>query len=141
MKLNKLVLLEVIIKNASLLAVFLLLCVPQISYEFEVLDLKQQSGVLSILGFLMAGGIIGTFELSYTRTNLKSVVQRYLAHLSKFLLYLATCILVWIGYKTMAITGEFYNDWILIASLLILSALFIFDLWDFASAVEAQMAE
>ncbi len=136
--LKRTVLFEVAIKNSILLGVFILFCIPKISYEFELLEMNQQSGVLSILGFLMAGGIIGAFELSYTRTNMKSVLQRYLAHISKFLLYLATCILVWIGYKTIAITGAFYNDWILIASLLILSALFIFDMWDCVVSIEMQ---
>ena len=130
---------EVAIKNILLIAIFIFFCIPKISYEFEILQKSQQAGVLSILGFLMAGGIIGAFELSYDKTNIKSKLQRYLAHTSKFLLYLATCILVWIGYKTMAITGEFYNDWILIASMLILSSLFIFDIWDIVCSVEKQL--
>lgn len=136
---SKIVYIEVAIKNILLLAIFLIFLLPQISYEFEILQKTQQAGVLSILGFLMAGGIIGAFELSYTRTNLNSKLQRYLAHASKFLLYLATAILIWIGYKTMAITDEFYNDWILIASLLILSALFIFDIWDIVCATQKQL--
>ena len=128
--------LEVFIKNSLLIVLFLAFIVPQISYEFEILKTSQQGGVLSILGFLMAGGIIGAFELSYSRTNLDSTLQRYLAHTSKFLLYLATCILIWISYKTMAITGGYYNDWIFVAALLILLSLFIFDFWDIVCAVE-----
>lgn len=126
---------EVIIKNISLLVLFSMIS-PQISFEFEELQRSNQSGVLSMLGFLMTGGIIGAFELSYTKTMLNSITHRYLAHASKFLLYLAICILIWIGYKTMGITGGYFNDWILIAGGLIIGAIFIYDAWDAVSAVD-----
>ena len=96
--------LEVAIKNLAVLLTFGIFLLPQISYEFEVIEGSQQGGVLSMLGFLMAGGIIGAFELSYAKTKLASKLQRYLAD-TKFLLYLAICVLVWIGYKTTAISG------------------------------------
>lgn len=137
--LSKHIYLEVATKNILIIAIFLIALLPQISYEFEILKKSQQAGVLSMLGFLMTGGIIGAFELSYAKTNLKSKLQRYLAHTTKFLLYLATAILVWIGYKTMTITDAFYNDWILVAGLLILSALLVFDIWDVVSAVQKQL--
>jgi hypothetical protein len=38
------------------------------------------------MGFLMAAAIIGAFELSYTRSNLNDIWQRYLAHVTKFTL-------------------------------------------------------
>lgn len=126
---------EVIIKNISLLVLFCMIS-PQISFEFEELQRSNQSGVLSMLGFLMTGGIIGAFELSYTKTMLNSITHRYLAHASKFLLYLAICILIWIGYKTMGITGGYFNDWILIAGGLIIGAIFIYDAWDAVCAVD-----
>ena len=95
---KKLIYTEVFIKNALVILLFIAFLLPNISYDFEVLKASQQGGVLSILGFLMAAGIMGAFELSYVKSNLHSRLQRYLAHLSKFLLYLASCILIWIGY-------------------------------------------
>jgi len=136
---KKLIYTEVLIKNIVLILLFFVIILPQISYEFEILEKSQQGSVLSILGFLMAGGIIGAFELSYDKTDLQSTIQRYLAHLSKFLIYLASCILVWIGYKTMALTGGYYNDWILVAGILILASLFVFDFWDILSAANKQL--
>lgn len=130
---------EVLLKNVLILSIFLLYIVPEVSYELEVLQKSEQGGVLSILGFLMAGGIVGAFELSYLRTKLASPVQRYLAHLSKFILYLAVCILIWIGHQTLAINGAYYTDWISISAGLILCSLFIFDIWDAVSAVEQQL--
>ena len=91
-----------------------------------------------MLGFLMAGGIIGAFELSYIKMKLASTLQRYLAHASKFLLYIAICMLIWIAYKTMAIIGAYYNVWILFASILIVCSLFIYDIWDIVCSVEQQ---
>jgi len=135
---KKTIYIEVLIKNIALFCIFFLIILPRISYEFEILEKAQQGSVLSILGFLMAGGIIGAFELSYGKTNLRSGLQRYLAHSCKFLLYLATGMLIWIGYKSMAISGEYYNDWILITSILIILSLLIFDVWDIVSAVEEQ---
>ena len=56
---------EVAAKHVLLLALFGLVLRPAIAYEFEVLQSAQQGNVLSMLGFLMAAGIIGAFELSY----------------------------------------------------------------------------
>lgn len=131
---------EVAVKNIVILILFLAFLVPEISYEFEIVKEQQQGNVLSVLGFLMAGGIIGAFELSYLKTDLSSRLQRYLAHLAKFLIYLAVCILIWIGNKTMGISGEYYNDWILVASIMIIAALFIYDAWDIVSAVQQQFS-
>ena len=103
-----------------------------------MLQSAQQGGVLSILGFLMAAGVIGAFELSYMKTNLSSSIQRYLAHTSKFLLYVATSILIWIACKTMTISGAYYNDWIFLASFLIMLSLYVYDIWDAVCAVDKQ---
>jgi len=138
---SRLIYIEVAIKNIAILALFALYFLPKISYDFIVLKATQQGTVLSILGFLMAGGIIGAFELSYTKTNLMSRVQRYLAHASKFFIYLAVCILLWIATKTMDVTGGYFSDWIYTAGLMILCSLFIYDIWDIVCAVEQQFSK
>ena len=61
---------EVAAKDVLVLALFGLALRPAIAYEFEVLQSAQQGNVLSMLGFLMAAGIIGAFELSYAKTQL-----------------------------------------------------------------------
>lgn len=128
--------LEVFIKNAVAILVFVFWFLPNISWEFEVLKSSEQSAVLSILGFLMAGAIIGAFELSYSRTNLRSAAQRCLAHSCKFLLYISVFTLFWIGHKTMQVTGGYFVDWISIAAGIIVLSLLIYDLWDAMSAVD-----
>lgn len=134
----RLIYVEVVIKNVSLLILFSGIFVPGISYEFEVLQKSQQQAVLSILGFLMAAGIIGAFELSYIKTNLAIRTHRYLAHVCKFFIYLAVCTLIWIGHNTMAVFNAYFNDWIFGAGIMIVMALFVYDFWDIASAVNQQ---
>ena len=85
---------EVAAKDVLVLALFGLVLRPAIAYEFEVLQSAQQGNVLSMLGFLMAAGIIGAFELSYAKTQLASAWHRWLAHAAKFLVHLAVCMLV-----------------------------------------------
>lgn len=40
----------------------------------------------------------------------------------------------------MVITGEYYNDWILAAGVLIVFSLFIYGLWDMVCAAEQQFS-
>lgn len=131
---------EVAAKDVLVLALFGLVLRPAIAYEFEVLQSAQQGNVLSMLGFLMAAGIIGAFELSYAKTQLASAWQRWLAHAAKFLVHLAVCMLVWIGYLTMQVGGGFFNDWILAAGAIIVAAVFLFDAWDAVGAALQQLA-
>lgn len=86
----------------------------------------------------MAGGIICAFELSYSRTNLASTTQRYLAHICKSLIYIAVFTLFWIGHKTMQATGGYFVDWISIAAAPIAVSLLIYDVWDVMSAVDGK---
>ena len=131
---------EVAAKDVLALALFGLVLRPAIAYEFEVLQSAQQGNVLSMLGFLMAAGIIGAFELSYAKTQLASAWQRWLAHAAKFLVHLAVCMLVWIGYLTMQVGGGFFNDWILAAGVIIVAAVFLFDVWDAVGAALQQLS-
>lgn len=130
---------EVAIKDALVLALFWLALRPAIAYEFEVLQSAQQGNVLSMLGFLMAAGIIGAFELSYAKTQLASALQRWLAHGVKCLVHLAVCMLVWIGYLTMQVGGGYFNDWIFAAGAIIVMAVFLFDVWDAVGAALRQL--
>ena len=49
------------------------------------MQLDDRETIVSMLGFLMAGAIVGAFELTYVRTDINSNLQRWLAHATKFL--------------------------------------------------------
>jgi len=78
----------------------------------------------------MAASIIGAFELSYQRTNLARAHERYLAHVTKFTLYLAVSLLMLSAHGAMSATPGFFNDHTFFASVLIMLALFLHDFWD-----------
>ncbi len=136
MKFKNKVYLEVSIKNSLIFLIFGVFVMPEISYEFEALKNNLQGTVISMLGFLMAAVIIGAFELTYQKLNLKSSLQRYLIHSSKFCIYLAIYSLMWIGYKTMTLTDAYFNDWILFSEILIVISIFLYDIFDIIRAVE-----
>jgi hypothetical protein len=98
---------------------------------------ELQGMVLSVMGFLMAAAIIATFELTYSRTNLKVWYQRYLAHLTKLLLYLGVTLLMMITITAAGVTPGFFNDPIAFVSIIILAALFLHDVWDAIRSFEA----
>jgi uncharacterized membrane protein YgdD (TMEM256/DUF423 family) len=144
MKLSRLITLEIISKNLLVLLIFFVFIQPRLAFDTETLQEAQQGSVLSMLGFLMAATIIGAFELSYAKTRMSSNLQRYLAHITKFLLYLAISILLWISLWTMEATPgdfNFWLDWIFIAGIIVYISLFLFDFWDASCAVDAQLRE
>jgi uncharacterized membrane protein YoaK (UPF0700 family) len=144
MKLPRLIPLEIILKNLLVLLIFFIFIEPRLAFDTETLQEAQQGSVLSMLGFLMAATIIGAFELSYAKTRMTSPLQRYLAHLTKFLLYLAISILLWIALLTMEATPgdfNFWLDWIFIAGIIVYISLFLFDFWDASCALDAQLRE
>ena len=144
MKLSRLITLEMIGKNLLVLLIFFVFIQPRLAFDTETLQESQQGSVLSMLGFLMAATIIGAFELSYAKTRMSSPLQRYLAHLTKFLLYLAISILLWAALWTIEATPgdtNFWLDWIFIAGIIVYIALFLFDFWDASCAVDAQLRE
>lgn len=136
MRLRTRILTEFVCKQILLFSVLFFYVLPEISYEFEVLKLSQQGSVLSILGFLMAAGIIGAFELTYSQTNLRSVLHRCLAHLCKLLVYLSVGALMWIGVKTIELLGGFFVYWLKFSSLLIYLSLVVYDIWDIIKTLE-----
>lgn len=144
MKLSRLIPLEIIGKNLLVLLIFFIFIQPRLAFDTETLQEAQQGSVLSMLGFLMAATIIGAFELSYAKTRMSSPLQRYLAHVTKFLLYIAISILLWTSLWTMEATpgdANFWLDWIFIAGIIVYIALFLFDFWDASCAVDAQLRE
>lgn len=136
MKFKSKIYLEVLIKNLLILLIFGIFIMPEISYEFEVLKNSLQGTVISMLGFLMAAVIIGAFELTYQKLNLKSLLQRYLIHSSKFCIYLSIYSLMWIGYKTMTLSSAYFTDWILFSEILIILSLLLYDIFDIIRAIE-----
>ncbi|MCG7499444.1 hypothetical protein MHO82_21485 [Vibrio sp. Of7-15] len=136
MKLEKVFLIEVVVKNIACIVVFITLLLPGINYEFEALKTSEQGSVLTVLGFLMAASIIGAFELSYAKTHLNSLMHRMLAHSCKFMVYLAVCSLLWIAHKTMEVSDGYFTEWISLSSLLIFVSLVLYDFWDSCGALK-----
>ena len=144
MNLSKYIILEIACKNLLVLIVFFVFIQPRLAIDTETLQEAHQSSVLSMLGFLMAATIIGAFELSYAKTNMSLVIQRYLAHSTKFLLYLGISILLWTALLTMEATPgdlNFWLDWIFLAGVIVYAALFLFDFWDASCAIDDQLKE
>ena len=135
-KLKKRILLEVAIKTSLVLVVFIFFLAPNIMEHLDAMDSSHQGATLSMMGFLMAGAIVGAFELSYSRTNLESPMQRYLAHTTKFFLYLGISALMLIAMWAMATTPGYFIDSIFIVTLMIYISLFLYDFWDVLCATD-----
>lgn len=104
---------------------------PMLKMSPELLE-----SVISLMGFLMAAAIIGAFELSYTRTNLNDPVQRYLAHVTKFTLYSSIMLLMEIALIPMSVAGGEIIGVLVMASMPVGIALFLYDFWDALRALD-----
>lgn len=133
-------LIEVAGKNALVVAAFVWLFFPWVLRSQREFPTQAQGSVLAIIGLLMAASIIGAFEMSYQRTNLAKAYQRYLAHVTKFTLYVAISLLMLIALGAMGATPGFFNDPIAFASILVAVSLFLYDFWDALRACDEHSA-
>jgi len=127
-------LIEVLIKNIIVIIIFSLICVPLMKADLVSMDIDDKGTVLSMLGFLMTGAIVAAFELSYSKTNTASAIQRWLAHATKFVLFLGIGCLIYIAMWTIDLGGP-ANLWAIgFPSMCVYAALFLHDFWDALSA-------
>lgn len=126
---------EIALKNLLILILYVALYLP-ISVK-PVLNMPEniQESVISFMGFLMAAAIIGAFELSYTRTDLNRLAQRYLAHLTKFTLYSSILLLTQIAVLAIEVSQAGLTGVMLMASFPVIFALIFYDLWDALRAI------
>ncbi|WP_261905257.1 hypothetical protein [Vibrio fortis] len=113
----------------------LLLFIVPLLFRFTFDSMRQmeqenQSAILSVIGLLMAAGIIGLFEATYQKTQLSNVVQRALAHLTKLLLLIGISELIILAIAAIGITSTVWDDPLLWAVLPIYASLYIYDWWD-----------
>lgn len=127
-------LLENSIKTVLMLAV-LVLADSWIRDSITKLPANQQGNVLTALGLLLAGCVAGTFAFSYERTNLDSLVDRYLGHATTFTLNLAIGLLLQITVYALGITPGFFNDPIVGTALLVYLSIVLYDFWDLLRCV------
>lgn len=114
--------------------VLLILIIPILfSYSFDNMRHMQQSnqsGILAVVGLLMAAGIIGVFEATYQKTRLHNRLQRMLAHLTKLLLFIGVSELIILAVAAIGMTSTVWDDPLLWAILPIYSSLYVYDWWD-----------
>jgi sterol desaturase/sphingolipid hydroxylase (fatty acid hydroxylase superfamily) len=127
-------LVEVIVKDIVVLLPLVKLFAPWTWNALGELPKAEQGSVLSMMGFLMTAAIVGAFEVNYSRTNLSSVAERVMAHLTKALLFLAIGMLIMIALGAMGITPGFFNSPIAVAALFVFIALLLHDLGDALTA-------
>ncbi len=127
-------LIEVTIKNILVIIIFSMVFVPLMKADLASMDIGDKGTVLSMLGFLMTGAIVAAFELSYSKTNTASAAQRWLAHSTKFVLFLGIGCLIYIAMWTIDLGGS-ANLWSIgFPSMCVYVALFLHDFWDALSA-------
>jgi hypothetical protein len=127
---------ELAVKRCLIILLFLGLYRPLRAVHMAGMPLQAQESVISLMGFLMAAGIIGAFELSYARTNLGDRAQRYLAHFTKFMLYSSILLLMDIAIAAMRPSGHDLSQTMIMASTPIAISLVFCDFWDALRAVD-----
>jgi hypothetical protein len=134
---RKQLMIEIAVKNVLILAIFWGFYTPMSVPSMLHVPAEILESVISLMGFLMAAAIIGAFELSYTRTNLNDKLQRYLAHLTKFMLYSSIMLLMEIALTAIATTGRDFIHIIIMAAMPVTVSLFLYDVWDALRALDS----
>lgn len=122
--------LEVAIKQVILLVIVIPVLLLNTFDSMYYMDKANQSSILTVVGLLMAAGIIGVFEASYQKTDLKKPAQRWFAHITKFLLFMGVTELMILAIAVIGTTYTFWEDPLLWALLPVYIALYVYDWWD-----------
>ncbi len=130
---------ELVIKNLCIFVVFFIFYFPLSVSRLSQMPVEIVESMISLMGFLMAGAIIGAFELSYTRTNLESFWQRAIAHFTKYSLYLSIMLLMQIALIAISVVTPEYSGILVLASSPIMLSLILYDFWDALKAIEDQL--
>jgi len=132
---------ELIIKNLFMFLVFYIFYLPLSVSKLADMPEKIVESMISLMGFLMAGAIIGAFELSYSRTNLRDFWQRSIAHLTKYSLYLSIMLMMNIALIAINVVVPNLTGILVLASSPVMLSLLLYDFWDAMRAVEEQFRE
>lgn len=132
---------ELIIKNAFIFGVFYAFYLPVSMSRLADMPEKIVESMISLMGFLMAGAIIGAFELSYSRTNLRDIWQRSIAHFTKYSLYLSIMLMMNIALIAINVVVPNLTGILVLASSPIMLSLILYDFWDAMRAMEEQFVK
>jgi len=127
-------LIEVGIKNVLVFVLFFFVFVPLMKMDLSIMKAEDKGTILSVLGFIMAGAIVAAFELSYSKTDISSGWQRWLAHSTKFVLFLGIGCLFYIAMFAIDLGGSTYLWSVGFPSGCVYTALFLHDFWDAMSS-------
>ncbi|AZZ91964.1 hypothetical protein EUZ85_14980 [Hahella sp. KA22] len=121
---------ELALKNAALLLVIAPAMILFTLNSMQHMEAGNQSAILAVIGLLMASAIVGIFETTYQKSVLEKPLQRWLAHLTKALLYIGVTELMAIAIAAVGTTYPFWDDPLIWALSPIYLALYLFDCWD-----------
>ena len=129
---------EVALKNLMLLILIAPFSAKVLLQSMSEMEIHNQSAILSVIGLMMAAAVVGAFEATYQKTNILSLPQRFLAHATKFFLYLGITFLMIIGLSAVGVTELLWDDPLLWAFTAIYTAIFLFDIWDAVISADNQ---
>jgi hypothetical protein len=121
---------EVLVRDSVIVTLLIAVVLPWSGDALQEIPTAHQGSVLAMLGFLMTAAIVGAFELTYPKIDIRHGVARGIAHATKFFLHLAIGLLIIVALGAMGITRGYYADPLALAALLIFLALFLHDFGD-----------
>lgn len=86
--------------------------------------------MISFCSLVTAGAIAGSFNLTYEKTAMDRNIERWLAHGTKFSLYLAIGLPLEVALTAIGVTPGFFNDPPAIAAIFLFLTLLAYNYWD-----------
>jgi len=95
------------------------------------LPVYEQAPLVSFCSLVGSGAIAGSFNLTYEKTRMWKTLDRFLAHGTKFFLYLSIGLLFEIALTGIAMAAPgFHNDALFIVACFLFFTLLIYNFWD-----------
>lgn len=123
-------LLEVTGCSIGLIALLWWFAKPWMISSVGTLPREQQAVMISFCSLVAAGAIAGSFNLTYEKTAMRRTIERWIAHGSKFSLYLAIGLLLEVALTAIGVTPGFFNDPPSTAAILLFLTLLTYNYWD-----------
>ena len=122
---RRLLVIECVLKNLLLTGTLFF-----IARNFHEVPKDPNPLILNAVGLLLAGSIAGTFAFSYEKTNINSMIDRLLGHLTTFLLNLSIGYMFLIMLTALGITSKRLENPIGQCATMVFASIIICDCWD-----------
>lgn len=124
------VFIENVVKDSAIILCLYYWAWPWVQESVALIPSGEKSNILTVVSLLLAGLISGNFAFTYEKSDLKTIPDRYFAHLMAGFLILSIGLALEIVACTLTMADELYVEPVLVTGVFVFAAILLYDMWD-----------